>query len=227
MEFTIEDSELHPMMLEIARGYPDFNELTERWSDDDVLRYISNCAYGFINRERRMNPSMKFSMEIVRSKTAIGLSLAFHERVEMGELERLMGNHMNDNSYFHDTLKIGGYNHSLRVIDGEDLYLPAHFKASKEELNMIKRVARNLGYDVGESALIISKPNWMIPFADFHLKGYTREKILIKHRQLQFNINPPHDLPHLEEVERAVQFWENTGVTYKPVIKACLLDPGR
>lgn len=124
-------------LLELALQIPEFSRLWNKWSREHVTRYINtlctteNCAE---------------TLEKLQKEDQDGLRVAYHERVELDEMEALFNQHIREDRSFYDLLDSGDIqtDHLFFKVPGDGLinnsYLEAHGIALEKEKQFVQQL---------------------------------------------------------------------------------------
>ena len=213
-----------------------YQKLLKDWSKEEVELYLQYIA----------GDSAPEMISEINSETVVGLScFDFHERYELTILETLVDNQLQQPGAYRQALQQGNLADYHEFKTGEIIviyenitrekkfipYFEAHPLALRAEMSFIREVAKQLGYDLSELALLIARPvNWeeMEPNSNEtleHFYQYERKhNLMIVEEDVEDQMFPP-EIPNelVEEIILAEKFYIDHGATYPNIGPSQLL----
>lgn len=182
----------------IARQYPRFAAVYDKWTDKDVEHYLAALSPSSILRVP--------VLETLRADTGFALVVGYHERVEMDAMGILVD---------YDFLKaVKERRLSTDMVhfwsEKGYSYFIAHYQASEEEINFARALATSLRFTVTPEALIATKPTYLEDQPQISLEEIYAVNMK---RQLGREKDLPQ-FPKRQEMKEATRFWKTIGGQY-------------
>jgi len=168
----------------LAEQIPDFARLEKKWNGEHVSRYVTALCYS----DNAADTIARLESEDLR-----GLACAYHERVEMDEMEKLFDKHAAQEASFRKLMDSGRLNENHLWFDiKEDKlsripYLMAHEVALEKEVEFIHEIAKREGHNSSLAAVVLTHPQ-------LEEKGFSVSQ---------------DSKPSPEELKVALDFWQN------------------
>jgi hypothetical protein len=165
-----------------------------RWSRSDVINYVTNLVTDADDR--------KDTISDVLAPGLTGLRVGYHERIEMSEMESLV-DAIRGAGYFKDAMRDGALMPEDLQLWNDDgsIYLPAHRKASREELRFVNHIAYGSGFATTDAAIGCTHPAWT------ETRWKTPYDAMLTQIGLSARMSYPE--PDAEQLRIASEFWKS------------------
>ncbi len=142
-------------LTETIASLPEYQELLEEWSQEDVETYLHQIAPEHANS----------TIQEAFSSTPTGMAVAYHERYELRQLEKLIDERMGAGTFRRrlaeqtlEEIEYYEYEENGRHYR-KYYYSVAHPMAMRAEVELLRKAAETHGHSFSPLAIYLAKPN--------------------------------------------------------------------
>ncbi len=210
--------------LLLAQIETPYKSVFERWSDEDVKRYVFliNATSPKDTYERTLRPDI------------LGLATGFHERQEMLEIAHILSEKNNDALYFENKLRnqtlsredVHGYYTPSGESNPKKIYFAAHRKAYRKEMEFLKDLGKKFNTDLSSASLFATSPRLLNSLGETVIDTSQHQTIYDREKVVQLGQEADHDeyqqFPGQHELYTAYKFWKQFGDPYSSQARSYL-----
>lgn len=157
-------------LLKAIHSIPEYQAVKDQWSDEDVCSYLRQIA----------PDSAEKTISGMLSETPAGIAVGYHERFEMSRLVEITDRYWGEGTFRKklaegkledvDYYEFEENNRQRRIFP----YFIAHPEAMRAEVELLQKIAAELGFQLSKVAIFLAKPN---TWEEFSQTGRTVESL--------------------------------------------------